>query len=459
MAYAVSPEASFYSAGGNAKYIGYVEASVKTISDTQAQVTVTQYAGMKNGYGYPVNVQSQYSENGGSFSDLLYSSGNLTSMAGSSYVWFAGKSQTYTVPRNGQTYRYRVQAYCPTARSDITSTGWTSSSSYLTVTVPTQGNKTINYSLNYTNLDGSTPTGIPSSQSASATSSITLASAPTRTGYTFLNWNTKQDGTGTGYAAGASYTSTATVTLYAQWQAVTGYPSIDGLQIYRASSSAGTPDSSGEYLYVTGNVNWGAQTTSTAVTAGTVTVATRLSSAESYGTTQTATVTNGVVTYSANGYTSTESYDVLVTITNGNGVAFQYEYPHAITKDGYIFKFAQSDGRASLYVDSTDWAYLYGNASATNSFIRWCCRFGVVYLECYFSNVSSALTTTEWKSTDVSSTNVIAAGYRPSKPIGTPLATFTTAGGGMWVTTDGVVHTQASTTCSYAIGLLSYPVD
>lgn len=42
---------------------------------------------------------------------------------------------------------------------------------------------------------------------------------PTRTGYTFSKWNTKQDGTGTSYSAGASYTANASATLYAQWTA------------------------------------------------------------------------------------------------------------------------------------------------------------------------------------------------------------------------------------------------
>lgn len=42
---------------------------------------------------------------------------------------------------------------------------------------------------------------------------------PTRTGYTFSKWNTKQDGSGTAYSAGASYTANASATLYAQWTA------------------------------------------------------------------------------------------------------------------------------------------------------------------------------------------------------------------------------------------------
>ena len=44
-------------------------------------------------------------------------------------------------------------------------------------------------------------------------------SKPTRTGYTFQNWNTKADGTGTTYVSGAQYTANAAATLYAQWTA------------------------------------------------------------------------------------------------------------------------------------------------------------------------------------------------------------------------------------------------
>lgn len=54
-------------------------------------------------------------------------------------------------------------------------------------------------------------------------------SVPTRTGYTFKNWNTKADGSGTSYAGGTNAatvtnltaTNNGTVTLYAQWTAIT----------------------------------------------------------------------------------------------------------------------------------------------------------------------------------------------------------------------------------------------
>jgi uncharacterized repeat protein (TIGR02543 family) len=39
----------------------------------------------------------------------------------------------------------------------------------------------------------------------------------TRTGYTFIGWNTKPDGSGTGYADGTAYRFARSTTLYAQW--------------------------------------------------------------------------------------------------------------------------------------------------------------------------------------------------------------------------------------------------
>lgn len=62
-------------------------------------------------------------------------------------------------------------------------------------------------------------TGAPSSQTKIHGTALTLSSTkPVRTGYTFLNWNTKSDGSGTTYNSGASYTTNAALTLYAIWR-------------------------------------------------------------------------------------------------------------------------------------------------------------------------------------------------------------------------------------------------
>ncbi len=75
------------------------------------------------------------------------------------------------------------------------------------------------YTVSY---NANTGTGAPSAQTKTHGISLTLsATTPTRTGYTFKEWNTTQNGTGTSYALGASYTANASVTLYAQWTANT----------------------------------------------------------------------------------------------------------------------------------------------------------------------------------------------------------------------------------------------
>lgn len=58
----------------------------------------------------------------------------------------------------------------------------------------------------------------PSSQTKYYNESLTLSYyAPTKTGYTFLYWNTSIYGSGTTYYPGDSYTLNSNVTLYAQW--------------------------------------------------------------------------------------------------------------------------------------------------------------------------------------------------------------------------------------------------
>ncbi len=73
------------------------------------------------------------------------------------------------------------------------------------------------YSVSYNANGGS---GAPSSQTKTHGVNLTLSSAkPTRTGYTFKNWNTAANGSGTAYNAGGTYSANAGATLYAQWTA------------------------------------------------------------------------------------------------------------------------------------------------------------------------------------------------------------------------------------------------
>ena len=72
------------------------------------------------------------------------------------------------------------------------------------------------YTIKYNANGGS---GAPSNQVKEHNKDITLStSKPTRTGYTFVNWNTSSDGTGTSYSAGATYSGNSDITMYAQWR-------------------------------------------------------------------------------------------------------------------------------------------------------------------------------------------------------------------------------------------------
>lgn len=59
-------------------------------------------------------------------------------------------------------------------------------------------------------------TGEASMQTSTGSATITLKSAPTRSGYTFNGW--KEEGTSTIYSAGASYTLNKNTKFIAQWQ-------------------------------------------------------------------------------------------------------------------------------------------------------------------------------------------------------------------------------------------------
>ena len=107
------------------------------------------------------------------------------------------------------------------------------------------------YTISYNANGGS---NAPGDQSKIENKSISLSSSkPTRTGYTFVNWNTKKDGSGTIYKAGASYNSNADLTLYAQWRINKVYIKLDanGGSV-RGSTTNGTCSTSNNVI----NCSW-----------------------------------------------------------------------------------------------------------------------------------------------------------------------------------------------------------
>lgn len=101
------------------------------------------------------------------------------------------------------------------------------SSSNLEEPIPT-------YTVSYNANNG---TGAPSSQTKTQNVNLTLSNtAPTRSGYQFVGWNTSSNGTGTSYASGAIYSGNSNLTLYAQWKQIFTIS-------YSASGATGTPSS------------------------------------------------------------------------------------------------------------------------------------------------------------------------------------------------------------------------
>ena len=95
------------------------------------------------------------------------------------------------------------------------------------------------YTITYDANGGS---GAPASQIKGVNESITLSTTiPTRTYYTFKNWNTKADGSGKAYEAGATYSTNANLKLYAQWYGISVTLTLDG-------NGGRYVDKSGNYL-------------------------------------------------------------------------------------------------------------------------------------------------------------------------------------------------------------------
>ena len=74
------------------------------------------------------------------------------------------------------------------------------------------------YTIKFNSNTTDTVSNMPSSQTKTYGKTLTLSSkVPTRTGYTFKEWNTSKSGTGTSYKPGGSYKTNAAGTLYAIW--------------------------------------------------------------------------------------------------------------------------------------------------------------------------------------------------------------------------------------------------
>lgn len=178
---------------------------------------------------------------------------NLISFNSSSYFYgqTATASTTITVPAKTYTVSYNanggtgapasqtkthgvtltLSGTTPT-RTGYTFAGWNTASNGTGTNYSAGGSYTANaaatlyakwtaitYTVSYNKNTTDAVSNLPANQTKTYGSTLTLSSTkPTRTGYTFVKWNTNASGSGTSYNAGASYTANAAATLYAVWQ-------------------------------------------------------------------------------------------------------------------------------------------------------------------------------------------------------------------------------------------------
>ncbi len=75
---------------------------------------------------------------------------------------------------------------------------------------------------------------------------------PTRSGYDFVNWNTRADGKGTSYSPGGTYSTDAKATFYAQWKVKSAAVTLSSISVKTAPSK--TTYTVGETLNTSGLV-------------------------------------------------------------------------------------------------------------------------------------------------------------------------------------------------------------
>lgn len=112
-----------------------------------------------------------------------------------------------------------------------------------TLTIETDENEFV---LSY-DANGGTDAPSPTSGWGVSSASVTVTSSePTRTGYSFVDWNTDSDGSGTSYDGGDSITISEDTTIFAQWNAlrstITSAPSTEIGQTMTVTFSAQIPD-------------------------------------------------------------------------------------------------------------------------------------------------------------------------------------------------------------------------
>ena len=201
-------------------YGSYVSSAFRSRADVTTSTSNTQVTISVTGYCQMADYYHDSGEN--FFRKIVIGSDTPNTYVTASTSYFSGGG-TYGVGSSSRTYNRTHAAQSievgVAIHNDGTYTGWSTDDSYArtTVTVPAKPSYAVSFNAN----GGS---GAPSAQTKWYGEALTLSSTkPTRTGYTFKNWNTKSDGTGTSYSAGGTVAAATNqaLTLYAQWTAIT----------------------------------------------------------------------------------------------------------------------------------------------------------------------------------------------------------------------------------------------
>lgn len=177
-------------------------------------------------------------------------------------------------------------------------------------TVPARPSYSVSFNANGGN-------GAPSAQTKWHAETLTLSpEKPTRSGYTFLRWNTKANGSGTSYSPGATYTANAALTLYAIWSLNHRKPTISSITCSRCTSD-GTASSSGTYCKAT--VTWSTDGPCKTIKAEYSTNGTSYSGATSASSTATSGTTS--IVFGGGALATTSSYVIRMTVTDAAGAS------------------------------------------------------------------------------------------------------------------------------------------
>ena len=164
----------------------------------------------------------QYNANGGSGAPASYVKEDRGDPGQITYCYVP---VSYTVPtKAGHTFKYWSCVIYDVERHFVGGDevpfqySWNGYDKYDTKTLVAQW-QTDTYTVSF---DANGGTGAPAAQTKTHGTNLTLSSTvPTRTGYTFVGWNTKSDGSGVGYSPGGTYSANAGVILYAIWARLT----------------------------------------------------------------------------------------------------------------------------------------------------------------------------------------------------------------------------------------------